>query len=273
MIDLIFDFTSRKAPVQRRWLAPCSAFFLLLASSLAQAQDLTIAAASDLQGALPAIVAQFERQTGRRVRVTFGSSGNFFAQIQNGAPFDLYFSADIDYPRRLEAAGVAEPGSLLEYAVGSIVQWAPKNGVDVTQGLAVLASPAVRKIAIANPEHAPYGRAAVAALKAAGLYDRVQQKLVLGENISQAAQFVQSGNAEVGIVALSIALLPALTGTGHYAAVPPGTYPPIEQAVIVVKASTHKEIAREFLRFFNQPAAVTQMQRLGFTRPTAPARR
>ena len=250
-------------------LAAC---VLVLATS-AHAQDLTIAAASDLQGALPAVVARFEQQTGRKVRVTFGSSGNFFAQIQNGAPFDLFFSADIDYPRRLEAAGAAEPGTLLEYAVGAIVIWAPKGGVDVAQGMAVLASPAVRRIAIANPEHAPYGRAAIAALKAAGVYERVQSKLVLGENISQAAQFVQSGNAEAGIVALSIAVMPALAGTGNYAAVPAGTYPPIEQAAIVVKGSTHQEAAREFLRFFNQPEAIAQMQRFGFTRPAAPARR
>jgi molybdate transport system substrate-binding protein len=259
-------------PVLRRCLAIFAALLLLCAAVVARAQDLTIAAASDLQGALPDLVAGYERETGHKVRVTFGSSGNFFAQLQNGAPFDLFFSADIDYPRRLEAAGIAEPGTLVEYAVGSIVLWAPKGGVDVATGLNVLASPAVRRIAIANPEHAPYGRAAVAAMKSAGVYERVQAKLVLGENISQAAQFVQSGNAEVGIIALSIALLPNLAGSGTYAAVAPGSYPPIEQAAIVMKTSPHKEIARGFLRYFNRPESAALMQRFGFTRPAAAAR-
>ena len=251
-------------------LRALAALLILLATSLADAQDLTIAAASDLQGVLPGIVARFEQQTGRRVRVTFGSSGNFFAQIQNGAPFDLYFSADIDYPRRLEAAGTADPGTLFEYAVGSLVVWSPNGGVDVSPGLGVLTTPAVRRVAIANPEHAPYGRAAVAALKAAGLYEQVRPKLVLGENISQAAQFVQSGNAEVGIIALSVALMPGLAGAGRHAAVPPGSHPPLAQAAIIVSASAHKDVAREFLRFFNEPAVAADMQRFGFLRP-APA--
>src|SRR5262245_34559913 len=129
-------------------------------------QGLTVAAASDLQAALPAITSQFEKETGQRVRVTFGSSGNFFAQIQNGAPFDVFLSADIDYPKRLEAAGQAERGTLYEYATGRIVLWTRKDsGIDVTRGLAVLADERIRRIAVANPQHAPYGRAAVAALR------------------------------------------------------------------------------------------------------------
>src|SRR3989440_642733 len=155
---------------------------------------------------------KFEKQSGTKVNVTYGSSGNFFSQMQNGAPFDLFFSADIEYPRRLEAMGLAEPGTLYEYAVGRIAIWTPADSkVDVTkQGWKTLLDASVEKLAIANPEHAPYGRAAIAALQPAGLYESVKSKLVYGENISQAAQFVQSGNAQAGVVAVSLAGLPAV---------------------------------------------------------------
>src|SRR4029450_2519889 len=173
------------------------------------------AAASDLQSALPAIAARFEKNAGGKVTLTFGSSGNFFAQIQNGAPFDVYLSADVDYPKRLEDVGLAEPGSRYEYARGRLVLWARRDaGIDVSRGLSILADSRVRRIAIANPDHAPYGRAAVAALRADGLYDRVRSKLVVGENISQAAQFAESGSADAGLIALSLALSPALKNAG-----------------------------------------------------------
>ena len=192
-----------------------TAVFLWLAAATAAAQTLTVAAASDLQAALPAIAAQFEKETGHKVALTFGSSGNFFTQIQNGAPFDVFLSADIDYPRRLERAGLTERGSLYQYAIGRLVLWTRNDsGIDLHGGLSVLTDANVRKVAIANPEHAPYGRAAVAALRHEQLYERVRGKFVLGENISQAAQFVQSGNAEVGILALSLALAPALKAAG-----------------------------------------------------------
>ena len=243
-------------------------------AAMSAAQNLTIAAASDLQAVLPQVVSQFEKQTGRTVRVTFGSSGNFFTQIQNGAPFDLFFSADIDYPKKLEAASLAEPGTLYEYATGKIVLWAATGGkIDLQLGLQALLDPIVRHIAIANPEHAPYGRAAVAALRSAGLYDRVQAKLVLGENISQAAQFVQSGNAEAGILALSLALSPTMTRAGTYVAIPATSYPPIQQAAVVIKASANKDAARDFLRFLKQPDTVAVMRRFGFEVPPLTGRR
>jgi len=155
-----------------------------------------------------AAVPTYEKQTGNKVNVTYGSSGNFFSQLQNGAPFDLFFSADIDYAWKLETAGFAEPGTFYRYAVGRIVILTPADSkVDVTKlGWKALLDGSVQKIAIANPEHAPYGRAAVAAMQKAGIYDQVKAKLVYGDNISQAAQFVQSGNAQVGIVALSLAM-------------------------------------------------------------------
>jgi molybdate transport system substrate-binding protein len=237
----------------------------------ALAQDLTVAAASDLQGALPQVAQRFEQQTGRRVRLTFGSSGNFFSQIQNGAPFDVYFSADVDYPRRLEQAGLAEPGTVRPYARGRLVLWTAKtSGLDVSRGMEVLLDPQVRRIAIANPEHAPYGRAAVAAMRAAGIYDRVFSKLVLGENISQAGQFAQSGNAQVGVIAMSIARTPALTAAGAFADVPASLYPPIEQAAVIVRASGHKAAAREFLAYFDRPEVAALMAEYGFAPWTGP---
>src|SRR5579884_3927669 len=163
------------------------------AGGRADAQDLRVAAASDLQAALPPIAAEFEKETGHHVALTFGSSGNFSTQIENGAPFDVFMSADVDYPKRLEQAGLAERGSLSEYATGRLVVWTRvDSGIDVTRGLAVLADVRVRRIAIANPAHAPFGRAAVAAIRHERLYDRVRAKFVLGENISQAAQFAAS---------------------------------------------------------------------------------
>ena len=175
----------------------------LFVARLCAAQEITVAAAADLQFAFQDVATRFEKETGKHLKLIFGSSGNFFAQIQNGAPFDVFFSADIDYPKRLETVGLAEPGTLDRYATGKIVLWLPNDSkLDLSRGLQVLLDPGIRKIAIANPEHAPYGRAAVAALRHENLYDKVSAKFVLGENISQTASFVMSGSADIGIVAL-----------------------------------------------------------------------
>ncbi len=247
------------------WLA-------VLAGARETSRPLTIAAASDLQSVLPQLAARFEQEAATRVALTFGSSGNFFTQIQNGAPFDVFLSADVDYPRRLASAGLAEPGSIRPYATGRLVLYASsQGGVDPSKGLAVLADPRVRRVAIANPEHAPYGRAAVAALTHDGLYDRVRGKLVLGENISQAAQFVQSGNAEVGLLALSLALSPALRASGRYIEVPDTFYPTIEQAAVIVRASASKDAAKQFLTFLGRPDTVRDLRAAGFLPPGVPA--
>jgi molybdate transport system substrate-binding protein len=208
---------------------------------------------------------RFEKQTGTKVNVTYGSSGNFFSQMQNGAPFDLFFSADIAYPQKLEAAGLAEPGTLYEYAVGRIVIWTPADAkVDVAnQGWKTLLDARVEKIAIANPEHAPYGRAAVAALQKAGIYESVKAKLVYGENISQAAQFVQSGNAEAGIVAMSLAVSPAMRD-GKRWEIPAEMHPAIEQGAIVLKDAQNKEAARAFLEFVKSTAGRAILAEYGF---------
>ena len=235
----------------------------------AAAGEIKIAAASDLTFAFKDVVAQFEKQTGNKVRLTYGSSGNFFSQIQNGAPFDLFFSADVSFQQKLEAAGLTEPGSIYEYAKGQIVIWVPNaSKLDLSKGLAVMLDPSIRKIAIANPVHAPYGAAAIAAMKHDGIYDQVKDKIVQGENISQAAQFVQSGNADIGIVALSLALAPAMKSAGRYVAVPPADYPPLIQAAVIVKSSSEKKLADEFLKFLKEPATVVQMERYGFVVPT-----
>jgi molybdate transport system substrate-binding protein len=226
---------------------------------------LAVAAAADLQSALPPIAAEFERETGHHATLTFGSSGNFYTQIQNGAPFDVFFSADIDYPRRLEAAGLAEPGSLYEYATGRLVLWVrTDSALDVRRGLALLADASVHRIAVANPAHAPYGRAAVAALQHAGLYEITRTKLVLGENISQAAQFAQSGTAEAGIIALSLALAPGMKAVGRYEEIAAGSYPPIAQGAVVIRASKQKALARQLVDYLKTPAAKSQLESFGF---------
>ncbi len=179
---------------------------------------LRIAAAADLRYALEDVLKAFRRQHGNlRVEPAYGSSGMFYAQLLNHAPFDLYLSADVEYPRKLAEQGLILPGSGFSYADGRIVLWTGNaTGVDVAGlGIEALRQPAVRHIAIANPAHAPYGRAAEAALRSLGVYDAVKDKLVLGENISQTFQMAQSGAAEVGIVALSLAIAPGASGQGH----------------------------------------------------------
>ncbi len=243
---------------------------LLLPTRVA-AQDLRIAAASDLQAVFTVLASRFEQETRHPAGLTFGSSGHFFSQIQNGAPFDLFFSADIDYAARLEAGGLAEPGSLYRYALGRIVVWSRRDsGIDVRRGLAVLSDARVRRVAIANPEHAPYGRAAVAALRSANLYEKVRPKFVFGESISQAAQFIQSGNAEAGIIAFSLALAPALRDDGVYYEIPASLHPPIEQAVVVTRASGRKDVARQFIAFLKRPESIGLMREFGFTGPVSP---
>ena len=224
-----------------------------------------MAAAADLQFAMQDVAARFQKETGKTVKLIYGSSGNFFQQIQNGAPFDMFFSANLDYPRKLEAAGLIEPGSYYQYAKGKIVIWVPKDSkLDLTPGLKALLDPSVKKIAIANPQHAPYGQAAVAAMQSQNVYEKVKDKFVLGENISQTASFVVAGSADVGIVALSLALSPTMKDKGRYAEVPADEYPPIEQACIILSSSKNKETARQLLSFVKTAAIADVLSRYGF---------
>ena len=246
--------------------------FIMTGVSLAVAEEVRIAAASDLNFAFKEIVTEYEKTTGNHVKLTLGSSGNFFAQIQNGAPFDLYFSADIAYPRKLEEAGLTVPGSLYQYAVGRIVLWAGlESRIDVTQGFEALREPTVKKIAIANPKHAPYGRAAVAAMEYFKVYDQVKDKLVLGENISQAAQFIESGACDIGIIAFSLAVAPAMKSKGTYWEVPAEAYPALEQAAVILKSSKQQESAKSFLAFLKGAQGQEVMKRYGFVAPRSGA--
>lgn len=238
---------------------------LLWSAASCLAEELNVAAAADLNFAFQEIATKYRQDTGNTLKLSFGSSGNFFAQIQNGAPFDLYFSADIDFPRKLEAAGLAEPGTLWKYATGKIVLWAPNGSkLDLAKGIEVLRDPSIKKISIANPRHAPYGRAAEAAMKKAGLYDAVATKLVLGENISQAAQFIDSGNADIGIIALSLATAPSMQTRGRYVEVSTALYPPIEQGTVVLSSSRKKATAKQFLDYLKRPESQFTLRKYGF---------
>ena len=232
----------------------------------AEGDEIAIAAASDLSFAIKEIVSEFEKATGKHVKLSLGSSGNFYAQIQNGAPFDLYFSADIGYPKKLEEAGLIVPGSLYRYAVGRIVLWTNhETHRDVSKGIEVLRDPAIKKIAIANPKHAPYGRAAVAAMKHFKVYDDAKERLVLGENISQAAQFVESGACDIGIIALSLALAPTMKSHGTYWEIPATAHPPLEQGAAIIKSSKHQDLAQQFIAFMQGDKGQEIMARYGFT--------
>jgi molybdate transport system substrate-binding protein len=243
------------------------------ASALPQAAakpcgTVTVAAASDLTYAMNEIAANFQKATGCTIRLSMGSSGNFLTQIENGAPFDVFFSADIAYPKKLEAEGLAAPGSTYLYAIGKIVLWTRKDSrVDVSKGLSVLRDPTVQKIAIANPEHAPYGRAAEEALRQAGVYDAVKDRLVLGENISQAAEFVESGNADAGILALSLVVSPAMKDKGRAWNIPEHLYAPIQQGVVIVRASKNPQGASQLLDYIKLPSTAALLERYGFVLP------
>ena len=244
------------------------AAILCCCTAFAFAQELTVAAASDLASVFPEVATRFEKETGNRIRMNFGASGQFLLQIENGAPFDLFFSADLQYVQRLDSEGLIEPGSIYRYAVGKLVLFVPNGStIDPAQGLRALLAPSVRKIAIANPQHAPYGRAAVEALKSEGVYDALQSKLVLGENISQAAQFVQSGNADAGIIALSLALSPKMSSAGRFAELPVGDYTPLVQAAGIIKSSKQKQAAAAFLDFLRRPQIAGLLTRYGFSLP------
>jgi molybdate transport system substrate-binding protein len=234
---------------------------------LALGQPITVAAAADLTGALGEIAANYQKATGQEVKLSFGASGNLTSQIRNGAPFDLFFSADEDYPKKLVDAGLADANSIYRYAMGRLVLWVPaSSSLDIEhRGLRSLLDPSVTKIAIANPQHAPYGRAAEAALKHEGIYDSVASKLVLGENVSQAAQFVESGNAQVGLVALSHALAPHMKDKGRYWQVPSADYPVLNQAAVLISKSVNKKRAQAFLEFVKSADVVSLLQHYGFS--------
>jgi len=240
---------------------------LLAAGQTAHAEEkITIAAAADLKFALDEIVVLFKStHPAAQIETIYGSSGKFSTQIRQGAPYDLYFSADIAYPRALKMEGLAA-SEVQPYAVGRIVLWSPSRDAG-KMTLVDLTDPSIRKIAIANPKHAPYGKRAEEALKAAGVWEKVEPKLVYGENIVQTAQYVQSGNAQVGIIALSLVLGPELAKQGSYALIPDKLHQPLEQGFIITKRAADNSLAREFSHFVASKKARTIMTRYGFVLP------
>jgi molybdate transport system substrate-binding protein len=233
-------------------------------------REVAVAAAADLKFAFGDVVAAFERRhPDIAVKVTYGSSGHFFTQLSNEAPFDLFLSADIDYPRKLIEQGRAVKESEFVYAVGHLVVWAPNGSpLDLDKlGLRAVLDPRVRKVAIANSRFAPYGRAAEAALKHFGVYDQVKDRLVLGENIAQTAQFVESGAADVGLIALSLALAPPLRDKGRYWEVPADAYPRLEQGGVILTWAKDKAAAQELRDYLTGGEGRAVLRQYGFRLP------
>ncbi len=232
----------------------------------AQAEKITIAAAADLKYALDEIVGGFERShPGDQIQVVYGSSGKFQTQIRQGAPYDLFFSADISFPRQLARLGLAA-SEVKPYAVGRIVLWsAGKDAAKMT--LASLADPRFKRIAIANPKHAPYGKRAEEALRAAGLWGSVRSRLVVGESVAQAARFVQSGNAQAGIIALSLALSPELAKNGRYVLIPDTLHQPLEQGYIITRRGGDKPLAKSFSAHMDTKETRAILTKYGFGLP------
>jgi molybdate transport system substrate-binding protein len=229
--------------------------------------ELRIAAAADLRFALDELVSAFKAgHPESEITVTPGSSGNLFAQLSNEAPFDLFLSADIEYPRKLIEQGQGVKGSEFEYATGHLVLWATNESpFDIAgRGIDVVRDEAVEKIALANPRTAPYGRAAVAALKNLGVYDAVESRLVYGENVAQTAQMVESQGADLGIIALSLALSPPLRDMGKYWPVPADSHPPIVQGGVVLRWTQDAALARAFRDFLVSVEGQAILRRFGF---------
>ncbi|KAA0212477.1 MAG: molybdate ABC transporter substrate-binding protein [Leptolyngbya sp. PLA3] len=246
----------------------------LLACSRGPEDDLSgagavrIAAAASLKPVLPDVVAEYARKhPGARVTVTYGASGNFYAQLSQGAPFDVFLSADMAYPQRLAEAGLVA-GDPRVYAAGRLVLWSLRSSNLNTEWPGVLEGEEVRRIAIANPRHAPYGRAAEEALRAAGVLDRVQPKLVFGESVEQAATFVRTGSAEVGLLPKSQAVAPPMLDEGVWTDIPDELYEPILHGAVVMKSAAEADAAGSFVDFLFGPEARAIFARGGLGRPS-----
>lgn len=229
---------------------------------------LTLAVAANMATCIEAIDAEFiRRHPGLEIKVATGASGNFFAQIRNGAPFEVFVSADMDFPRKLVEAGLADGKTFRPYAVGRLALWTNTPGINPGRGRALFGADYVKKIAIANPDTAPYGRAAMAALENLGVISVAKDKLVTGESVAQAVQFVQTGAAEIGFVPYSMVSTPPLKGVGQYVAMPAGSYPPIEQGVVVTARGAGNPLAAEFVAFMGSEIARAMLEESGYGLP------
>jgi molybdate transport system substrate-binding protein len=246
-------------------------FACVVASPLVAQAPLRVAAAADLEPVLPPILAQFEQATGIHAEATYQASAMLTTEIENGAPFDLFLSADLSYPKKLiddglaDAAGSADSTTPIIYARGTLVLWARKDSQLPPPSLDLLRSPSLKRLAIANPDRAPYGRAAVAALQSLGLYDALKARLVTAENIAQAAQFADSANADAGLISLTSALSPRLSADGQYFVIPRNLYPPIEQGAVIVSNTKQRAAVHKLLDFLLSPAVQAQFAKGGLT--------
>jgi molybdate transport system substrate-binding protein len=232
------------------------------------AEQVSIAAAANLAYVLTPLDAEFNRsEPGVVVTSAIGASGSLVAQIREGAPYDVFLSADTDFPKKLVAAGGADPSSLVTFAFGRLVLWTTRPGLALASVESALRDPSVRRIAMANPETAPYGRAAEQVLARLGLSSEVKPKIVIGENITQTAQFVSSGNAELGFVALSLVVAPNLKGKGRWIEVPASLYAPIAQGAVLTSRGASNPAARRYLKFLDSPPAREVFARFGYILP------
>lgn len=243
----------------------------LLAAPLTAQAPLRVAAAADLEPVLPPILVQFEEKTGIHAEATYQASAMLTTEIENGAPFDLFLSADLSYPKRLiddglaDAAGSADSSTPITYAKGTLVLWERKDAHLPVPSLDLLRSPALKRLAIANPDRAPYGRAAVAALESLQLYDALKPRLVTAENIAQTAQFADSANADAGLISLTSALTPRLSADGNYFVIPRNLYPPIEQGAVIVSSTKQRAAVHKLLDFLLSPAVQAELAKSGLT--------
>jgi molybdate transport system substrate-binding protein len=255
--------------MSKQFLAALFAF-LSIAPLSAQA-PLRVAAAADLEPVLPPILDQFQSATGIHAEATYQASATLTAQIENGAPFDVFLSADLSFPKRLiddglaDAAGSADSSTPITYARGTLVLWERKDSQLPPPSIDLLRSPALKRLAIANPDRAPYGRAAVAALQSLKLYDTLKPRLVTAENIAQAAQFVDSANADAGLISLTSALTPRLSADGSYFTIPRDLYPPIEQGAVIVSNTKQRAAVHKLLDFLLSPPIQSQLAKSGLT--------
>ncbi len=246
-------------------------FSLLILAPLCAQAPLRVAAAADLEPVLPHILIQFEKNTGIHAEATYQSSATLAMQIQNGAPFDVFFSADLSFPRRLidaglaDAAGYGDSTTPITYARGTLVLWERKDSHLSPPSLDLFRSPALKRLAIANPERAPYGRAAIAALQSLKLYDTLKPRIVTAENIAQAAQFADSANADAGLISLTSALTPSLSADGSYFIIPRDLYPPIKQGTVIVSNTKQRAAVHKLLDFLLSPAVQAEFAKSGLT--------
>lgn len=244
------------------------ALFMLLQWAPAGAQtSLRVAAAADLEPVLPPILARFERQTGIHAEATYQASAVLATQIVNGAPFDLFLSADLSFPQRVIDAGAADAAERapIPYARGTLVLWERKDSSLPPPSLALLRDPNLKRLAIANPDRAPYGRAAMAVLEYLNLYDTMKPRIVTAENIAQTAQFVDSGNADAGLISLTSALTPKLSASGRYFVIPSDFYPPVNQGVVIVRTTRQPAAAHKLLDFLLSGPVQAELAKSGLT--------